>query len=818
MQLSRREALRLIGLATASGSLCGGLGESAAGLEESAHQDTAPQINTLLFRLSDVTLLESAFRQSQDRNQEYLLSLDPDRLLAWFRREAGLTPKAPVYGGWESEAVAGPNQSLPGAIAGFYLSSMANSYDNSHDPRIRERLTYMVAGLGECQQTFGDGYLLPTKNGHQLFERVAGGEIVTSNPLINGVWEPTYVLNKIMLGLHDVWISLGIGQARTVLLLLADWFGTKVLDPLNDEQGQRLLVCEHGSLNESFVDCFLLTRDKKYLDWAKRLNDHDMLDPLSAGKDILDGWHANTQIPKFTGFHAVYRQTGEARFKDAAVNFWTIVTRNRSWVNGGNSSGERFFPAKQTTERMLATVGPESCNTVNMLRLTETLFEESANAELADYYERALYNHVLPVHEPHRGMCAYFMPMRPGHYRIYSSELDSFWCCVGTGIQSASRYGRFVYAKGENALYVNLFISSEVRWQEANVTVRQETSFPDEGHSTLYISTAKSCRFSLLLRHPGWLNAHTLTVRINGQTHTLASKPSSYLELNRLWKNGDRVDVELSRDLHLEPLRDSSEYCAILYGPIVLAGELGTKNLGMEDFYKNMDQVPHRSISFSETPLLSGTSTQILGSLQQKDKSRVEFSLSCPDKGSAISLSPLFRVHFQRYIIYWRILPDDASRRQLRDALTSLEAKRTEVRALAVDTVIAGDTTSENLHEFEGVNTKVGVDEEQSWRRATAGGWMSYQLAVQPATDHELWIEYHGAEFEPNHFTVLINGQRVSAEENLKNFEMPVRYVKPYRISANLVGPLGLVTIKLQAAWPSATARIFALNMVPQKG
>lgn len=818
MQLSRRDALRLIGMATASGSLCGWLGESAAGIDRSIHQDTAVQINTHLFRLSDVTLLESAFRQSQDRNQEYLLSLDPDRLLAWFRRESGLTPKAPVYGGWESEAVRGPNQSLPGAISGFYLSSMANCYDNAHDPRVRERLIHMVAELAECQQTFGDGYLLPTQNGHQLFERVAGGEIVTSNPLINGVWEPTYVLNKIMLGLYDVWISLGIEQARTVLLLVADWFGTKVLDLLNDEQVRRLLVCEHGSLNESFVDCFLLTRDKKYLAWAKRLNDHDMLDPLSAGKDILDGWHANTQIPKFTGFHAVYRQTGEARFKDAAVNFWTIVTRNRSWVNGGNSSGERFFPPEQTTERMLATVGPESCNTVNMLRLTETLFEESASAELADYYERALYNHVLPVHEPHRGMCAYFMSMRPGHYRLYSSELDSFWCCVGTGIQSASRYGSFIYAKGENALYVNLFIPSEVRWQEANVTIRQETSFPDDGDSTLHISTPKSCRFSLFLRHPGWLNAQTLTVRINGQAQRLASNPSSYLELNRIWKDGDQVDVELPMDLHLEPLRGSSEYSAFLYGPVILAGELGTKNLGMEDFYKKMDQVPHRSISFSETPILSGTSTQILGSIQQKDKSRLAFSLSCPDKSRTVSLSPLFRVHFQRYIIYWRMLPNDASRQQLRGALTGLEAKRTEARTRAMDTVIVGDTTSENSHQFEDVSTKVGVEEEQAWRRATAGGWMSYQLAVEPATNHELWIEYHGAEFEPNQFTILINGQRLSAEGNLKNFDLPVRYVKPYRIPANLVGPLDRVTIKLQATWPRVTARIFALSMVPRKG
>jgi hypothetical protein len=270
-------------------------------------------------------------------------------------------------------------------------------------------------------------------------------------------------------------------------------------------------------------------------------------------------------------------------------------------------------------------------------------------------------------------------------------------------------------------------------------------------------------------------------------------------------------------DLHLESLRGSSEYSAILYGPIILAGELGTTNLGTEDFYKTMDQVPHRSISFAETPLLSGTNAQILASIQQKDKNRLSFLLSCPDKSTTITLSPLFRVYFQRYVIYWRMLKNDASRQQLRDTLTGLEAQRAEARTRAVDTVIAGDTTSENAHKFEDVNTKVGVEEEQSWRRATAGGWMSYQLAVQPATDHELWIEYHGAEFEPNHFTILINGQRISEEENLKNFDLPIRFVRPYRIPAKLVGPRDRVTVKFQATWPGATARIFALNMVPQK-
>jgi len=218
----------------------------------------------------------------------------------------------------------------------------------------------------------------------------------------------------------------------------------------------------------------------------------------------------------------------------------------------------------------------------------------------------------------------------------------------------------------------------------------------------------------------------------------------------------------------------------------------------MEDFYKTMGQVPHRSISFAETPLLSGTNARILASIQQRDKNRLSFLLSCPDRSTTIPLSPLFRVYFQRYVIYWRMLKNDASRQQLRDRLTGLEAQRAEARTRAVDTVIAGDTTSENAHKFEDVNTKIGLEEEQSWRRATAGGWMSYQLAVQPATDHELWIEYHGAEFEPNHFTILVNGQCISEEQNLKNFDLPIRYARPYRVPAKFVGPRDRVTVKFR--------------------
>jgi DUF1680 family protein len=810
VNLNRRDIFKLLGFA----SLSAFLPAETDQVIESA--DVRVPVQAHLFKLSEVRLLDGPFKRSQELNTEYLLKLEPDRLLAWFRREAGLTPKAPVYPGWESEGVWGDHYSLPGAILGFYLSSMANSYESSDDERTRkrifDRLNYTVNQLAECQVAFGDGYLLPTKNGHQIFERVARGEIVTSNPLIDGVWEPTYVLNKLTLGLVDVYRAVGIEQARVVLLAVANWFGTAVLNRLDDAQIQQLLVCEHGSLSESYIDCYRLTEDRKYLDWAKLLNDRAMLDPLSQGKDILDGWHANTQIPKFTGFHNVYLYTGQVQYQRAAFNFWRIVTEDRSWVNGGNSTGERFFPSEQTIERMLASSGPESCNTVNMLRLTETLFTDFVDPKLADFYERALYNHVLAVHEPKRGMCSYFTSMRPGHYRTYCSEFESFWCCLGTGIQAASRYGAFIYGKGDERLYVNLFIPSEVYWREMDVTIRQETSFPDKPSTTLTIITKKERRFSLNLRHPRWIKSQFLNVRINGDVQQLASRPGSYVEVNRTWKNGDRVELQLPMEMTLEALRSSDQYSAILYGPILLAGELGAKAITEDEFDQKMDHAAVHTISLAETPVLSGTQAQILSSLKRAESETLSFSLSCPDREIPISVIPLYRLHFQRYAIYWRTFPTDQSRALYRETLKNVERQTAHVKNLALDSVVAGDDQSEKTHGLESVDSVTGIEDTRSWRRGNKGGWLSYLLKVEPGTENCLWVEYHGAEIEENQFSILIDGHRIASEAGLKNFNLPVIYGKIYRIPIDLTANKSSVTVKFQTSWPHVTARIFTIQ------
>ena len=335
---------------------------------------------TVYFPLKDIRLLDSPFLDLQQKGKEYLLWLNPDSLLHFYRIEAGLPPKAGAYAGWESQDVwgAGP---LRGGFLGFYLSSASMMWQATGDKELLRRLKYVVKELARCQKAGKDGFILGIKDGRKLFSEVASGRIQTNNPTVNGAWAPVYLINKMMLGLSAAYTQCGSKEALSVLIRLADWFGFQVLDKLTDEQVQRLLVCEHGSINESFTDVYALTGEKRFLDWAGRLHDKAMWMPLSQGKDILFGWHANTQIPKFTGFQKYYLYTGDERFLTAAMNFWNIVVHNHTWVIGGNSVGEHFFPEEEFEKKMLLLSGPETCNSVNMLRLTESLFSLRPDAE-----------------------------------------------------------------------------------------------------------------------------------------------------------------------------------------------------------------------------------------------------------------------------------------------------------------------------------------------------------------------------------------------------------------------------------------------------
>ena len=483
------------------------------------------------------------------------------------------------------------------------------------DTTLRNRLNYIVAELTEVQAANHSGYMLAVPDGRTLFAEIARGRIKigglpwTGNS-INNHFEPTYTLNKLMLGLVQVYGATQNRQAEKVLVRLADWFGGDVLNKLDDKQVQTLLECEHGSLNESFADVYALTGDKKYLDWARRLCHQRMLLPLAKNDGaFLTYFHANTQIPKFTGFERVYQFTGEAQLDAAAMNFWNEVVNHRSWVIGGNSVDEHFFPPQEFAKALSSMTGPESCNSVNMLRLTEALFCAHPAAKLMDYYERTLFNHLLAAHEPQRGMTAYFTPLHAGAYRVYADEFESMWCCVGTGMEAPGKYGQMIYTRtaDNRQLDVNLFVASELNWQEQGVHVRQITAFPDEATTTLNFSGASRTTLSLRIRHPWWVPDGQLKLDLNGQSITNTSRRGEYFEVARVWNSGDVVHVELPMPLTTEIVPGDDHHVAVLDGPIVLSGQLGREGLTKYDFWQVHDQVARKTIPESHAPVFVAT-------------------------------------------------------------------------------------------------------------------------------------------------------------------------------------------------------------------
>ena len=661
-----------------------------------------------LFPLTDVRLGDSQFKDIQELDHAYLLSLEPERLLSWFRREAGLAPDAPAYPFWESEDVWGGGP-LAGHIMGFSLSSMSMMYEATGDEALTRTIEKMVRGLKEGQDAQGDGYLLATINGRRIFEEVVSGKFTTNNPTINGVWEPVYIMNKIMLGLYNAYLSCDLPQAKDVLVKMADWFGYQVLDKLSYEQIQELLVCEHGSINESYITVYEITGDEKYLKWAKLLNDEDMLIPAAEERDVLNGWHANTQIPKFTGFEKVYNYTQEDKYTRAAQFFWETVVDKHTWVIGGNSTGEHFFPVDQFEKRVPSDGGPESCNSVNMMRLTETLYQDYGRMKMVDYYERVLYNHILANYDPHEGMCTYYTSMRPAHYRIYGTQHHSFWCCTGTGMEAPAKFGKMIYAHQGSELYVNLFMPSELSWKDKGVKLVQNTDFPDNNKVGFVINTAAGVHFTLNIRKPHWSTAKKMTIWVNGKKMQLAPNTEGYVQLDRSWSNGDKVEVELTPQVTVEYLKGSDKYAAFLYGPIVLAAKVD--NNGLEEAYSF--RFPKRTVATLEIPMLTapaliGSLDKIKKAVSRKSDKELVFECSSEVASTTFELIPFNRIHFNRYAIYFPLY------KQMKDYQAVYEQEKKTIQenemlqANTVDHVLIQSPLSESDHKLAGVNMDWG--------------------------------------------------------------------------------------------------------------
>ena len=686
------------------------------------------------FPLQDVKLLNSPFLQAQQTDLHYILSMNPDRLLAPFLREAGLTPKAPSYTNWE-------NTGLDGHIGGHYLSALSMMYAATGDTAVYNRLNYMLNELHRAQQAVGTGFIGGTPNSLQLWKDIKAGNIRAGGFDLNGKWVPLYNIHKTYAGLRDAYLYAGSDLARQMLVDFTDWM-IDITSDLSDEQIQDMLRSEHGGLNETFADVAEITGDKKYLELARRFSHKFILDPLIKEEDKLTGMHANTQIPKVIGYKRIAELSQDdknwnhaAEWDHAARFFWNTVVNHRSVCIGGNSVREHFHPSDNFTSMLNDVQGPETCNTYNMLRLTKMLYQDSPETNFADYYERALYNHILASQEPEKGGFVYFTPMRPGHYRVYSQPETSMWCCVGSGLENHTKYGEFIYAHQKDTLYVNLFIPSQLTWKEKGVTLTQETRFPDDGKVTLRIDKAPKKGITLKIRQPQWTgHSKEYNVKINGKNEaSIVEENSNYLTLHRKWKKGDVITFNLPMKVSLEQIPDKKDYYAFLYGPIVLAASTGTGHL--DGLYADDSRGGHiahgKQIPLQEVPMLIGNPESIRNSLHKKDDNQLIFTFDgnvYPAQNKTLELIPFFRLHNARYAIYFRQANEEQFK-IIQKEMATAERKATELANQTVDLIFPGEQQPESDHGIQYEQAETGTNKDRHFRRAK--GWFSYNLKVK---------------------------------------------------------------------------------------
>ena len=702
------------------------------------------------FSLQDVKLLSSPFLQAQQTDLHYILALDPDRLSAPFLREAGLTPKAPSYTNWE-------NTGLDGHIGGHYISALSMMYAATGDTTVYNRLNYMLNELHRAQQAVGNGFIGGTPGSLQLWKEIKEGSIRPESFSLNGKWVPLYNIHKTYAGLRDAYLYAGSDLARQMLIALTDWMAG-ITSGLTEQQMQDMLRSEHGGLNEIFADVADITGDKKYLELARRFSHKTLLEPLIGGEDHLTGMHANTQIPKVIGYKRIADLTQNDAWDQAARFFWNTVVNNRSVCIGGNSVREHFHPADNFTSMINDVQGPETCNTYNMLRLTKMLYETSADVHFMDYYERALYNHILSTQDPVQGGFVYFTPMRAGHYRVYSQPQTSFWCCVGSGMENHARYGEMIYGHKDNNLYVNLFIPSTLRWGDTQI--EQQTAFPDEEGSTLVISPEKGKKeFTLLFRIPEWTKPEALRLSVNGKRQNVTVK-EGYVSLNRTWSKGDKVRLELPMHLRAIALPDGSANYSILYGPIVLAARLGKQN--QDGMFADDSRGGHIAagprLPLQTMPVIVGDKNNLLSHLKKVEGKPLTFTLSgvYPERYEGMTVEPFFRLYECRYMVYWPVLSvQELQARQ--EQLAKEEKERAALDGMTADKVICGEQQPESDHFIRMENSRTGDDEGIHWREAA--GWFSYRMKTNGKQVNKVRIRFR-SEIRKD-AKVWINGQEV---------------------------------------------------------
>ncbi len=757
--------------------------------------------------LADVRLTGGPLKHAQELDAEYLLKLEPDRMLYGLRLRAGLPPKAKEpYGGWDAPT----GKSLAGHITGHYLSAVSYMYAATGDPRFKQRADYIVGELKEIQDKQGNGYIGALTDQHGtdgrlLFSQLDEGKIRSGGFDLNGMWSPWYVEHKLFAGLRDAWRLTGNRTALKVEIKFAGW-ADGIVSRLTDEQDQRMLGTEFGGMNEVLAELYADTGDKRWLAASDRFEQRAIVDPLARQQDLLGGKHANTQVPKLLGELVRYVYTGNETDGDAARFFWDQVVDHHSFATGGHGYDEYFGAPDQlsgqvdgTGQRSHDLRTCESCNVYNMLKLTRLLFALHPDVRYAEFQERALFNHVLASMDPDDGRMCYMVPVGQGVRHEYQNMEEDFTCCVGTGMENHALHGDGIYYESAGRLWVNLYAPSTAEWKAAGLKLAMDTSFPEGDDATLTVKLRSPKRLTLALRRPSWAGAG-FSVALNGQPVTNIPGPGAYVELTRQWKTGDTVALVLPKTLHEEPLPDNPRRVALMWGPLVLAGDLGPEASGRE-----RPQVP--VLVAADRPVADWLKP-VAG---QPGCFRSDGVGREPGADRDVDFEPFYLLARRTYAVYWDLFTPGEWQEKSAAYIAAQEAQG-KLQAATVAFVQPGQMQPERDFNFQGGNAQVEQIEGHAGRRGT--DWFSFDFPVDAAPPPlTLIVTYSNHETATRHFDVLVDGVRL-AQQTVEG-GTPLKFTDvEYALPADLLKDKQKITVRFQAAAGSEIAAVFGLRLV----
>lgn len=764
------------------------------------------------FPLGDITLLDGPLKHARDLNVQVLLKYDCDRMLAPYRKEAGLQPRKPSYPNWDG---------LDGHVGGHYLSALAINAATGNE-ECRKRMEYMISELqlvldanNQRLEAWCHNYIGGVSNSAKMWTAFSKGDFGS----YFGTWAPFYNIHKMYAGLRDAWLYCGNEQAKNLFLKFCDW-AVDITRDLNDEQMEKMLGNEHGGMNEVLADAYAITGEQKYLNCARRFSHKLLLVPMEEGKDCLDNMHANTQIPKVIGYQRIAELAHDVQYHNASEYFWEFVTRQRSLALGGNSRREHF-PTKETCIDYINDIdGPESCNTYNMLKLTEDLNRVKPDGMYGDFYETAMFNHILSTQHPQHGGYVYFTSARPRHYRNYSAPNKAMWCCVGTGMENHGKYGQFVWThdKGvkaeDDALYVNLFVASELNWKDRKMVIRQQTAFPYAETSVVEVAKGKGT-FILKVRKPSWCENFTVKgVGFDADSY----EENGFVCMKRKWKKGDQVKISMPMHAYIKPMINVPQYVAIMYGPILLGMKSGTEDMRglIADDSRFGQYAGGKKLALDEAPiLLPKHLDDIAKNLKPVPAKPLHFKLATHMENTIDGeLQPFFEIHDSRYMMYWLALGENDYKAYMQK-LADEEKARQALEARTVDKVNPGEQQPETDHRMETDDSNKGNTEGIFFRDAKDGHYFSYLMQTKGETNLSLQLKFWGQdEWRTSEFDIYVNDKLLCSVNNSHRWRTTQFKTVDYAIPSEFVKGKKEIRVKFVAHKGKQVGQIYGVRLV----